>query len=172
MPSVLWRCWLGGRKGARPVKYRVVGCWCGCLSGARCRLAYGPADATATHCPCFSKIQTGCTFLVSAVNVNCYMCKRSVLFCSLAVLDPRVGHTMDVLSPIYPCSLSFWLTHPRGVLSTLWCCPSRPCVVFIAYVHLALFLALSFSPSNSLVSSWCDRSMLASLLWRCKRWKW
>ena len=50
MPSVLWRCWLGGRKGIRPVKNRVVGCWCGCLSGARCRLAYGPADATATHC--------------------------------------------------------------------------------------------------------------------------
>ena len=31
-------------------KKRVVGCWHGCLSGARCRLAYGPADATATHC--------------------------------------------------------------------------------------------------------------------------
>jgi len=28
----------------------VVGCWRGYLSGARCRLAYGPADATATHC--------------------------------------------------------------------------------------------------------------------------
>ena len=28
----------------------VMGCWCGSLSGARCRLAYGPADATATHC--------------------------------------------------------------------------------------------------------------------------
>jgi len=27
-----------------------VGCWRGHLSGARCRLAYGPADATATHC--------------------------------------------------------------------------------------------------------------------------
>ena len=26
------------------------GCWRGCLSGAMCRLAYGPADATATHC--------------------------------------------------------------------------------------------------------------------------
>jgi len=38
-------CWLGGRKGIR-----VVGYWCGCLSGARCRLAFGPADATATHC--------------------------------------------------------------------------------------------------------------------------
>ena len=48
--SVLWRCWLGGRKGIRPVKNWVVGCWHGCLSGARCRLAHGPADATATHC--------------------------------------------------------------------------------------------------------------------------
>ena len=48
-PSVLWRCWLGGRKGIRPVKNWVLGCWHGYLSGARCRLAYGPADATATH---------------------------------------------------------------------------------------------------------------------------
>ena len=28
----------------------VVGCWRGYQSGARCRLAYGPADATATRC--------------------------------------------------------------------------------------------------------------------------
>ena len=45
-----WRCWLGDRKGIRPVKNWLVGCWHGYLSGARCRLAYGPADATATHC--------------------------------------------------------------------------------------------------------------------------
>jgi len=50
VPSVLWRCWLDGRKGIRPVKKWAVGCWCGYLSGARCRLAYGPADASATHC--------------------------------------------------------------------------------------------------------------------------
>ena len=50
VPSVLWYCWLGGRKGIRPVKNWVVGCWRGHLSGARCRLAYGPADATAAHC--------------------------------------------------------------------------------------------------------------------------
>ena len=50
VPSVLWRCWLGGRKGIRPVKNWAVGCWHGYLPGARCRLAYGPADATATHC--------------------------------------------------------------------------------------------------------------------------
>ena len=35
LPSVLWRCWLGGRKGIWPVKSWVVGCWRGCLFGAR-----------------------------------------------------------------------------------------------------------------------------------------
>jgi len=50
MPSVLWRCWLGSRKGIRPVKNWVVRCWRGCVSESRCRFAYGPADATATHC--------------------------------------------------------------------------------------------------------------------------
>ena len=44
MPSVLWRCWLGGRKGIRPVKTE----WCG-ASVVIC-LEQGPADATATHC--------------------------------------------------------------------------------------------------------------------------
>jgi len=49
VPSVLWCLWLGSRKGIRPVKNWVVGCWHGYLSGARCRFAYGPAEATATH---------------------------------------------------------------------------------------------------------------------------
>ena len=42
----------------------MVECWRGCLSGASCRLVYGPADATATHC--LSKIQIGFIFLVPA----------------------------------------------------------------------------------------------------------
>ena len=48
LPSVLWRCWLGGRKGIWPVKKLsgVVPAW---LSGARFRLAYSLADSTATH---------------------------------------------------------------------------------------------------------------------------
>ena len=41
---------VGRQEGIRPVKNWVVGCWRGYLSGVRCRLAYGPADATATHC--------------------------------------------------------------------------------------------------------------------------
>ena len=42
---------------------------------------------------------------------------------------------------IYPCPLSFWLTLPLRVLSTSWCRPPRPCVVFLVCVHLAFFLA-------------------------------
>jgi len=43
---------LVGRQEGHPAckKLRVVGYWRGYLSGAGCRLAYGPADATATHC--------------------------------------------------------------------------------------------------------------------------
>ena len=50
LPSVLWHCWLGGRKGIRPVKKLE---WWGagvviCLG--RGADPYDPADATATHC--------------------------------------------------------------------------------------------------------------------------
>jgi len=47
--SALMLLW-GGREGIWPVKNWVVQCWHGYLTGARCRLAYGSADATATHC--------------------------------------------------------------------------------------------------------------------------
>jgi len=42
---------VGRQEGHPACKNRVVGCWRGYLSGARCRLAYGrSADATATRC--------------------------------------------------------------------------------------------------------------------------
>ena len=37
---------VGRQEGHPACKNRMVGCWCGCLSGARCRLACGPAAAT------------------------------------------------------------------------------------------------------------------------------
>ena len=49
VPSMLWRCRLGGRKGIWPVQNWVVGCWCGYMPESRCRSAYGPGDATVTH---------------------------------------------------------------------------------------------------------------------------
>ena len=62
-------------------------------------------------------------------------------------------HHIRTLS-ISLCRLSFWLTLPRDVLSTFWCCPPRPYVVFLACVHLALFLALSLFP---LISWWFSK---------------
>ena len=41
---------VGRQEGHPACKNWVVGCWHGYLSGARCRLTYGTADATATHC--------------------------------------------------------------------------------------------------------------------------
>ena len=41
---------VGQQEGHPACKNWVVWCWRGYLSGARCRLAYGPADATVTHC--------------------------------------------------------------------------------------------------------------------------
>ena len=41
--------WVAGRSSGLKKNW-VVRCWHGYLSGTRCRLAYGPADATATHC--------------------------------------------------------------------------------------------------------------------------
>jgi len=41
---------VGWQEGHLACKKLSGGCWRGYLSGARCRLAYGPADSTATHC--------------------------------------------------------------------------------------------------------------------------
>jgi len=40
---------VGQQEGHPTCKKQIGGCWHGYLSGARSRLAYGPADATATH---------------------------------------------------------------------------------------------------------------------------
>ena len=54
-PSVLYpfsvlTLLVGQQEGLSAFKKLIGGCWRGYLSGAMCRLAYGPADATATHC--------------------------------------------------------------------------------------------------------------------------
>jgi len=66
LPSVLLRCWLGDRKGIRPVKNWAVGCWHGYLPGARCRLDMAQLMPLPLTVSCFSKIQIDFTFLVLA----------------------------------------------------------------------------------------------------------
>ena len=64
VPSVLWRCWLGSRKGIWPVKNLVVGCWRGYLSGVGADLHMAQLMPPPLTVSCFSKIQIGFTFLV------------------------------------------------------------------------------------------------------------
>jgi len=42
---------------------------------------------------------SACVDNISNAAVRKHVSELLVLFCSLAILDPRVGHTMDVLSP-------------------------------------------------------------------------
>ena len=83
--------------------------------------------------------------------LNNVVCRRPLtphilFFCSLAVFDPRVGHTMDVLSPFIPVlSCSDWLFHrescPRQVIPTKWqtycdhrlCDVTSPCIY--SFIH-------------------------------------
>ena len=63
-PSVLWRCWLGGRKGIRPVKTKQWG------AGVVVCMERGADLYMVQLMPltvsCSSKIQIGFTFLVPA----------------------------------------------------------------------------------------------------------
>ena len=79
-----------------------------------------------------------------SLRVGFYLYCCSVVFLSRPWSEGWSHHGRTF--SIYLCPLSFRLILPRGVLSTYWCCPSRPCVVFLACVHLPLFLALSLSP--------------------------
>jgi len=75
---------------------------------------------------------------------------------------------------IYLCLLSFWLTLSRGVLSTSWCCPSRPFVssslVYTWYCSLHyLFLQPTplFSRGVAIVSVlWQCLTVPSTVLWR------
>ena len=118
MPSVLWRCWLGGRKGIRPVKNWVVGCWHGYLSEARCRpiklrcslniwpTQLMPLPLTVS---CFSKIQIGFTFLVPAHPGS--PGKRAV---------KRVCVCVCVLVPRVSADRSTATTQRRIIIATAW----------------------------------------------------
>jgi len=106
-PSVLWRCWLGGRKGIRPVKNWAVGV------GVVIYLERGadlhmfqlmPLPLTVS---CFSKIEIGFTFLVPAHLGGpgkravkwgvCALYCTSFWLCFLCLLfDVRLSHLINI----------------------------------------------------------------------------
>jgi len=102
---VLWCCWFGGRTGIRACKKTwVVGYWHGHLSGARCRLAYGPADATATHCLLFQQnpdsftMQAGC----SLFKIQFTESIEYSLICPLQSQGWRIERWIHLFIPLCP----------------------------------------------------------------------
>ena len=63
LPLVLWHCWLGGKKGIRPVKNFVLA-WLSVWS--EMQTCIWPSWCHCHSLSCFSKIQIGFTFLVPA----------------------------------------------------------------------------------------------------------
>jgi len=76
----------------------------------------------------------------------------SVLFCSLAVLDPRVGHTMDVLSPFIPVLChSDWLFYrescpPPDVVHPGRAWPSSPACTWHCSLYYLFLQATPLFP--------------------------
>ena len=66
VPSVLWRCWLGGRKGIRPVKTEWWGAGMVICLERDADLHMAQLIPLPLTVSCFSKIQIGFTFLVPA----------------------------------------------------------------------------------------------------------
>ena len=63
MSSVLWRCWLGVRKGIRPIKIWLMRCWRGyLLEPSVVSLHMVQLMTLLAHHVCFSKIKNGLSF--------------------------------------------------------------------------------------------------------------
>ena len=139
-----WHCWLGSSKGIRPVKNWAVGCWRGYLTGARCRLPYSPADATATHC-LFASVKSrlvlplwyrltrvvpdkgplnGCVCVCACVRACVRACARAhacmhapkqlLLQLWLQSCVAKVHYSQGLLQPNPNCNLCTVTTHHAG----------------------------------------------------------
>ena len=84
--------------------------------------------------------------------IHSFVTGEPVQFCSLAVLNPRVGHTMDVLSPFIPVLChSDWLFHgescPRlDVVHSGRAWPSSPTCTWHCSLHYLFLQATPLFP--------------------------
>jgi len=159
MPSVLWRCWLGGRKGIRPVKNWVMGYWHGYLSGARCRwFACSPADTTATPIiSCSSKIQNGLLFWCQLTQV--VLEKRPLNGCSSSSLSSSILRKNAHWIATYLCRYRLTLNRTK----------SSGLVRYLVHMHISKqqFSAYLFTLARLVVDSdeWWMCAFQSNLNW-------
>ena len=146
---------LVGRQEEHPVcKKCLIGCWCGYLSGARCRLfAYGPADAAAAARAPSSFQSFNFVSLVEITDCIKHLAYRSTNVYSLFEALARIHyinwcftlHYMSFLCMFFLWSVSVnqygccsvigcsvWMSFP-------FCCKSSD-IVYLIFFHLHWFL--------------------------------
>ena len=152
--TVLWRCWLGGRKGIQPVKNWVVGYWRGYLTVARCRLAYGPGG-----CHCYSlslasvksRLVFHLLYWLTRVVPNIGPLNRCVCVCTVAFTDDNAG---DLYSTLKSSHRIHWCCFGRT--GTLWVTPMwTPATSILSLVWTCLLqgqMVVNFSTADSFIS--------------------
>jgi len=123
---------VGWQEGHLACKNWVVGCWRGYLCGARCTLAYGPADATVS---CFSKIQIVFTFLVPshpgspgkrAIKRVCVCAGHNYVMVTCFRLYSEIGVYHDLAGHLAERNTTDWRTPSKisGYATGTWRCAS------------------------------------------------
>jgi len=106
---------------------------------------------------------------------NSVVLDNAFLMPCMTVADPAIlfGLCLVTGDSFDPSGVSMWVVAGGGsggsmlpdVRLGLSLCDATQCL--ISHDSADFVERLSLSPGNSLVSSWCDHSMLASLLYRC-----
>ena len=163
-PSVLWRCWLGVRKGIRPVK---TGWW---GAGVVIWLERGVILHMAQRMPlpltvsCFSKIQIGFTFLVPAhPGSPRQRAVKRVCDCGFTDCYEQYCHYYHILQQLTLRKLNLqygkqykWLSYNAD-----WLWKRRNIISCISTVGGSLFSVVSLK--NAVMWQW-QRS------YRCQQW--
>jgi len=111
-----------------------VGCWHGYLSGARCRLAYGPADTTATRSLSLASVKSRLVvpfwYRLTQVVLDKGPLNGCVHMCSSKVVRPfwTDSSASDAISSCLFCIPSVQFLLP-AVLYSIWQ------LVFLSWLH-------------------------------------
>ena len=92
---------VGRQEGHPACKKWFVGCWHGYLSGARCRLAYSPADATATQ-RLFASVKSRLVLSFWYRLTRVVLKKGPINGCVCVCCHTNLNFSHDFLPPVFP----------------------------------------------------------------------